>query len=219
VSQPSRISLRQHEIDRTERDVDDRSTIAFYENDAAEYARATRSISLAAEIQWFSQFVPASARVLDVGCGSGRDLVALKRAGMRPIGLELSARLAAIARDYSECQVVEGDMRNPPFADAAFDGIWAAASLLHLNRADVGRTLWQLHRLLVPGGTLFASMKVGLGAERTPDGRLFSYFLPEEWSGLLGAAGFLDVELRTEIADNAETPASVWIQSLARIAS
>ena len=192
------------------------STIDFYDRNAADYARATRQISLEIEIERFMKHLGAGALVLDVGCGSGRDLIALRTAGMHPTGLELSEKLAELARDYSGCSVVVGDMRDPPFADASFDGVWAAASLLHLERDELPPTLRQLRRLLKADGTFFASVKLGMGTERSADGRLFSYFMPEEWSELLTSAGFAEVQIETQMRNSTAGDHTAWLQSLSR---
>ena len=198
------------------RELPGRSTIDFYDRNAATYAESTRARSLEEEIQRFAVHVARGARVLDIGCGAGRDLVALREAGLAPTGLELSANLAQIAREYSECPVVVGDMRNPPFADSSFAGLWAAASLLHLDRDEMLPALSQLRRLLEPEGVFFASMKMGVGSDRGPDGRLFTYFMPEDWSELLNAAGFTSIYIGQELVPGRRTgmPASAWLQSL-----
>jgi SAM-dependent methyltransferase len=193
------------------------STTRFYDDNAARYARSTRSMSLEPEIRRFAVEVAAGGRVLDAGCGAGRDLRALRRAGLHPTGLELSPKLAELARAYSGCEVTLGDMRDPPFSDRSFDGVWAAASLLHLELEEVVPTLTGLRRLLEPGGVLFTSVKMGIGTELSSDGRLFTYFAPDQWASLVGAAGLEEIEIRTEPLDNRSSkPRSGWIQSWSR---
>lgn len=192
-------------------------TIRFYDRNAARYARSTRWISLEREIRHFAAEVGAGGRVLDAGCGAGRDLRALLRAGLHPTGLELSTKLAELARAYSGCEVVLGDMRDPPFPDRSFDGVWASASLLHLELEEVLPTLVRLRRLLAPRGILFASVKMGIGTELSSDGRLFTYFAPDQWASLLGAAGFKEIDVKTELLGKSSSkPRPAWIQSLSR---
>jgi hypothetical protein len=108
-------------------------------------------------------------------------------------------------------------MRDPPFSDRSFDGVWAAASLLHLELEEVVPTLTGLRRLLEPGGVLFTSVKMGIGTELSSDGRLFTYFAPDQWASLVGAAGLEEIEIRTEPLDNRSSkPRSGWIQSWSR---
>src|SRR5258706_59421 len=119
----------------------DDSTLAYYERHAAEYAAATTPISMAAFASRFAALLPAPASVLDVGCGSGRDLRALSALGLTCTGLDLSPRLAYLAAEYSGCPVIIGDMRVLPIPDATFMGVWASASLLHLSRDEISRGL------------------------------------------------------------------------------
>jgi SAM-dependent methyltransferase len=216
VNPPARASaLAARSAQASPRPEDD-PTIIFYDRNAADYARATRAISLEPEIVLFTSRLPSGSQVLDVGCGSGRDLLALRISGMQPTGLELSSELAKLAAAYSACEVVVGDMRNPPFEPAAFDGIWASASLLHLERDKVLPALHELRLLLKSGGLFFASVKMGQGSRRGDDGRLFTYFQPEEWSALLATAGFRDIQIRTDVENRGQGGAASWMQSLAR---
>lgn len=202
----------------TEADERRASTLAFYEGHAEAYASTTMALDVADRIARFARELPAGARVLDAGCGSGRDLVALRAAGFDPVGLDLSPRLARIAQSHSEALVEVGDLRSPPFDDASFEGIWAMASLLHLERDEVTGTLQILGRLLVPGGVLFASVKRGRGRVQDRDGRWFTLHDEEGWARHLKAAGFDIVELVGEPArrSGAGSVAPGWISSIAR---
>lgn len=191
-------------------------TLNFYEDNATRYAQLVSGFSMDPELRRFRSYLQPGARVLDVGCGGGRDLVVLKELGLHPIGLDFSPKLAALAAERSGSETIVGDMRDPPFADATFDGIWAAAAILHLDRNELMPTLRQFRRLLAPGGVLFASMKMGRGSERTADGRLFTYVVPEAWTDLLTASGFVAPEVRTEVSEHSNQHSTVWIQSFAR---
>lgn len=168
-------------------------TRAYYEANAAAYAAATA----AAEMRWqhraFVERVGSNALVLDAGCGGGRDLRSFQMAGLRPIGLDYSPALLAVARQHAFVPLIVGDLRHLPFADAVFDGVWAAASLLHLKRDEVGEALGGLRRVLKPGALLFSSVKAGKGEERDQRGRWFTYYSAAEWQRVLEEAGFTEV--------------------------
>lgn len=191
-------------------------TLGFYENNAVQYAQLAAGFSMDSELQRFRSYLERGAQVLDVGCGGGRDLVALTQLGLDPTGLDFSPKLAAIAAKSSGCKTIVADMRSPPFQEATFDGIWAAAALLHLDREDLLPTLRQFRKILRPGGVLFASMKMGRGGERTADGRLFTYVMLDAWAELLTAAGFVDADIRTDESQVRDQHPTVWVQSFSK---
>jgi SAM-dependent methyltransferase len=197
------------------------STSAFYDEHADAYAATTMALHVADRIARFARELPAGGRVLDAGCGSGRDLVALRAAGFDPVGLDLSPRLARLAEAHSGAPVKVGDLRSPPFDDSSFEGIWAMASLLHIEREEVTGSLRNLGQLLAPGGVLFASVKRGEGRVRDKDGRWFTLHDEDGWARHLKAAGFDIVELVGEPAHRSATGtvAPGWISSIARLAA
>jgi SAM-dependent methyltransferase len=191
------------------------STLAYYESHAAEYAAATEPISMASFTSRFAALLPYRAPVLDLGCGSGRDLRALTKLGLRCTGLDLSPTLAIRAARYSGCPVVVGDMRALPFQNGNFTGIWASASLLHLPRADLSGGLAECRRVLRDGGIFFSSMKLGRGEGYDTRGRWFSYVTQPEWVSLLEQAGFF--VLTTEQSSVPGEQDHPWSATFARV--
>jgi [ribosomal protein S5]-alanine N-acetyltransferase len=141
------------------------------------------------------QFVarlPAGAVVADVGCGPGRDLILLRDAGLEAVGIDLSPAMARRA-PRGGAPVVAGDMRRLPAADAAFDGVWASASLLHIPARGAPRVVGEFRRVLRPGGALFVSVKLGRGeawAVRDGHPRFFTYYNEDVLDALLDGSGF-----------------------------
>jgi len=195
------------------------STRGFYEEHAAEYAATTLKLSMRTAMDEFVGSLSFGALVVDLGCGGGRDLRALRLRDFSATGLDWAISIAAIARHYSGCPTVVGDLRDLPFADASFDGAWASASLLHLRREEVARALAEAWRVLKPGGLLFASLKKGTGELQDAEGRWFTFFERDEWSELLVANGF--VNERSAVTSgfpegNVEPTSGAWVTSFAR---
>lgn len=195
-------------------DCTDDPTRMFYEMRSREYADATRLRALSDALAEFSGRLPAHGSVLDVGCGAGHDLAFLRARGLTAVGLDYAAAIARIARAASHTPVVVADMRAIPFAEAAFDGVWASASLLHLPRADLPVALREIKRVVKPGGLLFASVKTGTGDFRDVDGRLFTLFRKDGFESALMQAGFFIVE--TAFNGRGSDGAQRWMTSLAR---
>jgi SAM-dependent methyltransferase len=103
---------------------------------------------------------------------------------------------------------------------AAYDGIWANASLLHVPRAGLPNVLARVHRALKPGGVLYASFKSGGAEGRDSLGRYYNYLNADEVTALLNAAGgwsALDLkEGRGTGYDGTETG---WVIAFARKAA
>lgn len=189
-------------------------TLQYYEENAPAYALMTNKLNMAPELAEFVGMLRPGGTVLDAGCGAGRDLLAFREAGLTAIGLDLSPSLAQIARGHSGCDVLVGDLRDPPFESATFDGLWAAASLLHFDRAEIPKVLATLRRQLVPSGLFFASVKSRPSLRQADDGRRFTYFAADEWQSLLEDVGFSIVSLRHEGSGTCGQKG--WIQSFAR---
>jgi SAM-dependent methyltransferase len=171
-------------------------TREFYRTHAAEYAAITLRMSMDPAADAFAAAVRPGGRVLDLGCGAGRDLRALAERGLRPLGLDYSETLAAHARTYASCPVVIADLRWLPFGEGTFDGVWAAASLLHLSRSEVTPALHGVRRVLRDGGFLFASVKAGRGEGPDDAGRWFTYYADDEWLQIIRDAGFAQVQVQ-----------------------
>lgn len=196
------------------------TTKNFYEANAAKYAEETLSLRLDNLWEAFSKRLWRGAHVLDVGCGAGRDLKELTQRGFSVIGLEYSFPLAELAHRFSGQKVLMGDMRTFEFQAEQFDAIWAVASLLHVLRDDVMFVLRKFYTSLRPAGILLTSMQKGYGVQTREDGRQFQLYQPEEWEGLLRAAGFT-IEERQESAVNVTNGSRgvrtiVWFATVAR---
>lgn len=194
----------------------DHNTLRFYEENALDYSRSTSSRSMDDSLVPFSKLVAPGGSVIDLGCGSGRDLVSFLRQGFRPVGLDLSRNLAAIAAQISDCPVVIGDLSSTPFADSSFDAAWASASLLHLRLDELPLALLEVARIVRPFGVFFSSVKAGHGSSRDADGRLFTYYGENEWRVRLEEAGFSVLYLRIAAQDSSRRDNDKWISCVAR---
>jgi SAM-dependent methyltransferase len=99
--------------------------------------------------------LPADARVLDAGCGSGRNMVDLARRG--PVtGVELSPTSAHLARERGTGEVVECSMLDMPFNAGSFDLSLSLDVIEHL--ADDVAALRELRRVTAEGGALLVTV-------------------------------------------------------------
>lgn len=171
-------------------------TLAHYEERAAQFWEGTRGHDVRQNIEALLRHIAGTPpfRILDFGCGPGRDLLAFKALGHDPIGLEGSASFVDMARRHSGCEVWHQDFLALELPARHFDGIFANASLFHVPSADLPRVLGQLHAALKPGGVLFASNPRGNNEEGWNRGRYGAYHDLEAWRGFLQAADFSELE-------------------------
>jgi SAM-dependent methyltransferase len=99
--------------------------------------------------------LPPQARILDAGCGSGRNMVELARNGV-VTGIELSETSVALARERDAGEVILGSVLDMPFADASFDLAVSLDVIEHLE--DDLSALRELRRTVAPGGALLVTV-------------------------------------------------------------
>jgi SAM-dependent methyltransferase len=153
-------------------------------------------------------------RILDFGCGPGRDLAAFAAMGHEAVGLDGCLAFVAMARQHSGCEVLHQDFLALDLPGESFDGIFANASLFHIPSTDLPRVLRELLVALRPHGVLVASNPRGDGREGWSGGRYGCYFDLERWRGLFTTTGFDDVShyYRPKGKPRAEQPwlVTIW---------
>lgn len=168
-------------------------------------------------VEWL-QCLPSKARLLDLGCGGGQDAGDLRQRGYRIVGLDRTrALLSAGRRRYRSLPLVRADLRDLPFHSMSFDGLWAAASLMHLPKPDACRILNDLRRFIRPGGVFAATVPHGLKSCLVTDGwlpgRYFARWRKEELARAVRRAGWNILELK--ITTNRERKGR-WLNLLAQ---
>jgi SAM-dependent methyltransferase len=198
-------------------------TLAHYESNAAGFWQGTRDHDVTQNYAALLDALGGSARlrILDFGCGPGRDLIALRDAGHAPVGLDGCASFVAMARARSGCEVLHQSFFELALADQSFDGVFANASLFHVPRAVLPRVLRELFAALVRGGVLFCSnpRSFDIDTEGWQGQRYGSYLTIESWVRVIAAAGFVLERqfLRPDGKPTSQQPwlAMVWRKPLA----
>lgn len=152
----------------------DKKTIEFYNQNASAYAESTINLDISAQHNDFAKRLPIAGKILDAGCGSGRDMIAFKSLGFETVGIDASKELVEIAKMNSKADVYEKSFAQIEWKDE-FDGVWCMASLLHLNKEELKEALLNISGALKPSGQLYASFKNGEGDAYDNKGRFFSY--------------------------------------------
>jgi len=172
-----------------------RLTLAHYDLRAEEFWQGTRAHDVSQNIDALLGHIEGEPpwAILDFGCGPGRDLQAFVARGHRAIGLEGAARLAAMARAHSGCEVWQQDFLKLDLPDGRFDGVFANAALFHVPSRELPRVLLELRATLKPRGVLFASNPHGQNEEGWSRGRYGAYYDLATWRRYLCDAGFAEL--------------------------
>lgn len=159
------------------------NTLRYYENHAEEYCEQTRNWDMRKHYALFEKYLPENAYILDFGCGSGRDSKHFLEQGHQVRATDGSRAICEIASDFIG-QEVEHLYFDQLDDKNTYDGIWACASILHLERKKLPGIFTKMLRALKPGGIIYTSFKVGTGA-RTKEGKLYTEFTLEELAKLI----------------------------------
>ncbi|HEY0649315.1 class I SAM-dependent methyltransferase [Phenylobacterium sp.] len=166
-------------------------SVEFYEENAEDFFRRSIDADMAAGWQAFAALLKPGARVLDAGCGSGRDALALSRMGFAVTAMEASPKLATLARAHTGLPVQVLTFDQIAWRDA-FDGVWACASLLHVPRAELPAVMTRIRDALVAGGAWWMSFRYGTEERQTP-GRRFTDLDEAGAESLLASVGGLSL--------------------------
>ena len=192
---------------------------ATYERMAVDYARRIDDYAAADEAERFTRLAAPTPhvgpRILDAGCGPGRDATLLRLAGAEVLGLDIARAMLRQARqiddDGSLCQ---GDLRRLPFARQSFDAVWCFAALGHLPPTAIPHALTEFRRVL-DHGWLYLVVRQGSGIRATSwDGSLPRYFTdltPETLTTALHTANFT-IHHQTTHPTPTQTP---WLHTIA----
>lgn len=200
-----------------------RATVAAYDASAAAYRDGlVPSERVDAAVVAFARAVGPGARVLEIGSGGGRDARALEAAGLSVRRTDVSPGFVELLRgDGHAADVVDpltDDLDDPERTGTPYDGVWANACLLHVDRSDLPTVLRRLAVAVAPGGLLRLSLKEGDGDGWSTHGhvaarRRFTYWRSEPLRAVLEDAGWDVVEIDRTVG---EQTGQAWLEATAR---
>lgn len=120
----------------------------------------TVNVNMGALYEIFLKELPENAKVLDAGCGSGRDAYAFKNMGYQVEAIDASEKMVFLSSHLLNQPVYKMTFQDMNFENE-FDAIWACASLLHVSGEDMPLVFENLNKALKQGGILYATFKYG----------------------------------------------------------
>lgn len=189
-------------------------TIEFYDEHAEEYVSSTLGIDMSHVYHPFLSRMEKGQRILDAGCGSGRDTKAFLDLGYDVLPIDASREMTKATERLTGRTALQLRLQEVEFEDE-FDGIWACASLLHVPLVELPDVLYRLTHGTRSGGTLYFSFKEGIG-ERMENGRLFTYLTETSLRDFVSDQPNLELELIWITDDMRSERANRWLNVIAR---
>ncbi len=139
-----------------------------YSEIARSYAVRRREMTLDAELDQFLDMLPCAGPILDAGCGAGRDLGLIQtRVNDRALmGLDISPAMLGQAKSENgsgRAMLIRASITDLPVATESVAGVWCSTVLPHLDAGECERAIAEFVRVLVPGGVLMSTVKLGSG--------------------------------------------------------
>lgn len=172
--------------------------IKTYDKIAKEYGKRYGQVS-SYLIDYSKEFLKhlKGKKVLDLGCGPGRDSKYLSDRGLTIYAIDASKEMVKEAKKIApKALVSQMDMRKLDFPKNYFDGVWANFSLLHLKKKELPKVVSDIYQILKNEGILFIGLKEGTREqwekeELDKNLRMFySYYQKGELVDKVGEAGF-----------------------------
>ncbi|WP_324824303.1 class I SAM-dependent methyltransferase [Sinanaerobacter sp. ZZT-01] len=170
---------------------DSNNTLAYYNEHAEEFVFLTKSADMVLLYDMFQKYLKSGGKILDIGCGSGRDSKYFMEQGYDVVAVDGSEKICELASQYIGKNVLCIKFQNISFANE-FDGIWACASLLHIPKNEMAVVLKKLSNALKTNGYIYASFKYGQ-VERINGERFFNDYTEKDIDELFNHESRLNV--------------------------
>lgn len=185
----------------------------YYDINAKEYIESTINCDMSFHYQKFLKYLAKTGKILDIGFGSGRDMIYFESLGYEVVGIDTSAQFVKNMKDQgfnvkleSACDINSKD---------EYDGIWACASLLHIKRDKLEEVIIKCVNALRENGVLYCSFKYG-DMEIEKDERYFNYINEEIISKILNKNNIKVIEMYKSNDVRRDRSTEQWMNVISR---
>ena len=189
--------------------------VNYYETHAEDFTASTINVDMSKLYAEFETYLKPGCRILDLGCGSGRDSRYFVEKGYDVVAVDPSPAMCKKTKDFARVTTYTLKAEELPFEDE-FDAVWACASLLHVSRKNQESVLQKICRALRQDGILYCSWKYG-NQERLENGRSFTDLNDKELNQiLLELPGLKPIKSWLTIDVRPNRPEQKWFNVLLR---
>ncbi len=169
-------------------------TLDYYNKNAEYYFDKTKKADMNKQYEMFLKYVKSGGKILDFGCGSGRDSLRFHELGYKVYPIDGSIEMCKLAHQYTGLPVKCMNFKDLSDVDF-YDGIWACSALLHVSRKELLDMMIKLRDALKQEGVLYTSFASGFDKEvQKSDGRYFNDISVDSFTTISNDAGFEIVE-------------------------
>ncbi|WP_167957020.1 class I SAM-dependent methyltransferase [Anaerosporobacter faecicola] len=176
------VNAKKSEDPRTLREITE-CTLDYYNKRAQEFVDGTVDVHFTEVQELFLSYLSNGNKILDLGCGSGRDTKYFLEKGYQVDAIDGSAELCKLATEYTGIPV-----KHMVFEELnekeQYEGVWACASILHVPRRSLPNILSKITDATKKDGIVYISFKYG-NVEGIKNGRYFTYLTEETLIELL----------------------------------
>lgn len=168
------------------------NTIDYYNKNVQSFIDGTVSVDFTRIQNIFLELLPKDARILDFGCGSGRDTKFFLDCGYQVDAIDGSMELCRAASEYTGIHVKHMLFQELTEVEK-YEGIWACASILHVKKVELPDIVRKMSLATKENGIIYVSFKYG-DYEGERNGRYFTDMTEISMKELLDNFPELEVE-------------------------
>ena len=186
----------------------------YYESKAEEFYDNTIDVDLSDLYSRFCEHLKPNARILDAGCGSGRDASKFIEMGYRADAFDTSPEMVRLARERTGIDAVVSNFYDYK-PDVVYNGIWCCASLLHVPFKALEEVMHKMSEYLKSGGVWYMSFKHG-NTERVDGGRCFTDLDETMLNEIIGKVEVLELYSLWQTPDARPDRDEVWLNAIVK---
>lgn len=192
------------------------NTLDYYNKNSEEYFNSTLNVNMTNTYKPFLKLVPKGGKILDLGCGSGRDSMNFMKLGYEVTAVDGAKELAKKASVLLGKEVIVSTFEELELKEK-FHGIWGCASLLHIKREDLKTVLNNLYNNLEDNGVFYMSFKYGEKEYIDDKNRYFNCFTDESIISFINEnTKFISIDLQITDDKLGRTEEVKWLNIICK---